>query len=215
LSKALALKGIPLIVYLPSGAPENDSVAVANLKWVAGPHPNKEFQTRWEDIISEWSTRWGASVSGWWFDGCYWPNQMYRSCEKPNFSSFASSVRAGNPNSIVAFNTGVIPRLISVTPDEDFTAGEVNDPSKLEIKNTKNGKIDGTQIQVLTYLGETWAKGAPRFTADEVINFSANVIGNGGGTTWDVPIQIDGSIPDPFIKILEKLGGKLGTINTN
>lgn len=215
LSKALALKGIPLIVYLPSGAPDRDSVAVSNLRWIAGPHPNKKFQTMWEEIIREWSLRWGTSVSGWWFDGCYWPNLMYRSCENPNFGSFASSARAGNSNSIVAFNTGVIPRLISVTPDEDYTAGEINDPSKLEIKNTKNGKIDGTQVHVLTYLGETWAGGAPRYTSREVLKFNTEVIGADGAITWDIPIQIDGSIPDQFVKILEELSSEMGKLNAN
>ena len=50
----------------------------------------------WEAVIGEWSARWGTRVDGWWYDGCYWPNTMYRAKEPPNFESFATAVRAGN-----------------------------------------------------------------------------------------------------------------------
>ena len=66
-----------------------------------------EFQRRWESIIREWSLRWGQDVSGWWIDGCYFPDQMYRFDDEPNFASFAAALKAGNPQAIVAFNPGV------------------------------------------------------------------------------------------------------------
>jgi hypothetical protein len=71
---ALHKRGIRLMVYLPLGAPGGDKAADATLNWQNGPYRNKEFQQRWEQIIREWSVRWGKKVSGWWFDGCYWPN---------------------------------------------------------------------------------------------------------------------------------------------
>ena len=46
------------------------------------------------DKTIEWSERWGNKIAGWWFDGCYWPNIMYQSCEAPNFGSFAEQVLA-------------------------------------------------------------------------------------------------------------------------
>lgn len=45
-----------------------------------------------------------------------------------NFASLAAALRAGNPNSSVAFNPGVFPRIVSITPYEDYSAGEINDP---------------------------------------------------------------------------------------
>ncbi len=69
---------------------------------------------------------------------------MYRTEEPPNFVSFAAAARAGNPDSIIAFNPGVVPRILSVTPHEDYTAGEINDPNRVEIRRAENGKIDGT-----------------------------------------------------------------------
>src|SRR5713101_656130 len=76
LYEALHKRGIRLMVYLPSGAPAGDAKAAAALEWRNGPYPNREFQLKWEQIISEWSERWGKKVSGWWFDGCYFPNSM-------------------------------------------------------------------------------------------------------------------------------------------
>ena len=148
------------MVYLPAGAPNGDRDARTKLQWQNGPHPNREFQAMWEQVIREWSTRWGDKVTGWWFDGCYWPNTMYRGDEPPNFESFAAAARAGNPNSIVAFNPGVFLRVFSMSPHEDYTAGEINNVAGIEIRRQENGRLDGTQIHILSYLGERWGGGA-------------------------------------------------------
>jgi hypothetical protein len=50
---------------------------------------------------------------------------MYCLQDPPSFSSFAAAARAGNPDAMVAFNLGVICRIISIAPEEDFTAGEI------------------------------------------------------------------------------------------
>jgi hypothetical protein len=146
---ALNRRGIRLLVYLPSGAPAGDKAADSALGWRNGPYPNKEFQVRWEEIIKEWSIRWGKNVSGWWFDGCYFPNSMYRSPEAPNFASFAAAARAGNPDAAVAFNPGVVYRMLSMTPYEDFTAGEIDKPDQVTVRRAAGGRIDGTQIHML------------------------------------------------------------------
>lgn len=205
LAAALSKRGIRLMVYLPSGAPGGDKAADAKLEWKNGPSPNKEFQGKWEQIIRYWSERWDASVSGWWFDGCYFPNSMYRSTEPPNFASFAAAARAGNPNSIVAFNPGVVYRMLSLTPHEDFTAGEIDDPEKVTIRRTVDGKVDGTQIHMLSYLGRTWGMGEPRFTTDKIIGYTRKLLEAGGAVTWDVPVQLNGTISQPFLEQLAAL----------
>jgi len=211
LYEALNKRGIKLLVYLPSGAPAGDKVADAALEWRNGPVPNKEFQAKWEQVIREWSLRWGKKVAGWWFDGCYFPNSMYRSPDAPNFASFAAAARAGNPNSAVAFNPGVVYRMLSLTPYEDFTAGEIDKPELVTIRRTVDGKVDGTQIQMLSYLGETWGRGEPRFTTDQVIAFTKKVRDAGGAVTWDVPVALDGSISKPFLDQLAALGKAFGS----
>jgi hypothetical protein len=207
LYEALHKRGIRLMVYLPSGAPGQDKAADAALGWTNGPgNPNKEFQRKWEQVIREWSERWGKKVAGWWFDGCYYPNAMYRSAEPPNFASFAAAARAGNPDAAVAFNPGVVYRMISVTPYEDFTAGEIDKPELTMIRRTAGGKVDGTQIHMLSYLGQTWGMGAaPRFTNEQVIGYTKKMLDAGGAVTWDIPVELNGTISAAFLDQLAAL----------
>lgn len=206
LYEALHKRGIKLMVYLPSGAPDEDKVAMSALRWEPGAHPNREFQLKWEQIIREWSLRWGKKVSGWWFDGCYYPDSMYRSTDPPNFSSFAAAARAGNPNAAITFNPGVVYRFLSMTPAEDFTAGEVDKPDLVTVRRAADGKVDGVQIQMLSYLGQTWGRGAPRFTADQVLQYTKKITDVGGAVTWDVPIELNGTIPELFLQHLGAIG---------
>ena len=209
LYEALHKRGIRLLVYLPSGAPAQDKAADAALEWRNGPVPNREFQRKWEQVIREWSERWGRKVSGWWFDGCYFPNSMYRSADPPNFASFAAAARAGNPDAAVAFNPGVVYRMLSLTPHEDFIAGEIDKPDLVTIRRAAGGKVDGVRIHMLSYLGETWGKGAPRFTADQVVAYTRKVTDAGGAVTWDVPVDLNGTMPPAFLEQLTHLGKEL------
>ena len=123
---------------------------------------------------------------------------MYRG-EPPNFATFAAAARAGNPDAAVAFNPGVVYRILSMTPYEDFTAGEIDKPDRVTIRRSADGKMDGVQIHMLSYLGETWGRGTPRFTSEEVIGFSKKLWDAGGAVTWDVPVDLTGKIAQPFL----------------
>jgi hypothetical protein len=131
---------------------------------------------------------------------------MYRSNEPPNFASFAAAARRGNPQSAVAFNPGVVYRSISMTPYEDYMAGEIDLPDRISIKRASGGKIDGAQLHILSFLGETWGMGSPRFTAEQVIGWSSKIADEGGVFTWDVPLQRNGLISQPFVDQLVALG---------
>lgn len=210
LAAALGKRGIRLLVYLPAGAPARDKAAGAALEWQNGPHRNAAFQRKWEAVIADWSRRWGAKVGGWWFDGCYWPNHMYRAKESPDFASFAAAARAGNPAAAVAFNPGVMYRPISVTPEEDYTAGEVDKPERWEPRRAMDGRVDGAQIHFLSYLGETWGKGAkPRFPTEEAVAQSRRVAAAGGAVTWDVPAMPDGTLAPEFLEQLAAISRAL------
>lgn len=207
---ALNPKGIKLLVYAASGAPANDPVAVEKLKWEWGyeggwpPKKDitkrtgkrlKEFQIKWEAIIREWSLRWGTKVAGWWFDGCYFADEMYRYPDPPNFQSFAAAVKAGNPDSIVAFNPGVKVPVISITEHEDYTAGEIANAFPV----CPGRWVNGVQYHILSYLGSRWCGGEPRFSNEFVAGYTKDVNAKGGVITWDVPITKSGLIPQPFI----------------
>ena len=214
---ALHLKGIRLMVYLPSGAPDRDPEAMKALGWKNGKYPLWKypkggpnggddrlvgFQKKWQAIIRDWSMRWGTKVCGWWFDGCYFPIAMYEHPDPPNFESFAAAARAGNPDSIVAFNPGVQNPITCLTPVEDYTAGEINDAAKVVCPGRW---LDGAQYHMLSFLGPYWAQSPPRYTNQQVIDITRGITQKGGVVTWDVPIQPSGLIAQPFIRQLNAL----------
>jgi hypothetical protein len=224
LAKALARRGVRLMVYLPNGAPGADPVARKKLGWRWGAKggwqlPGEpvggrlvEFQRNWEAVIREWSLRWGKLVSGWWIDGCYFADQMYRFDDEPNFASFARALKAGNPDAIVAFNPGVKVPVISMTRHEDYTAGEINLPQlEKAVEQCPGPWIDcegrRVQFQILTYLGTTWCRGErPQMPDEKIVALTRRLVAKRAAITFDVPIQKSGLIPQPFVDQLRAIG---------
>jgi hypothetical protein len=224
LAKALKAKNIKLMTYLPSGAPAADPVARKKLQWRWGSPggwqlPGEpvggrlaEFQRNWEAVIREWSLRWGKDVAGWWIDGCYFPEQMYRFEDEPNFASFAKALKAGNPDAIVAFNPGVRVPVIGYSQFEDYTAGEVNLgqlPQAVAACRGRWMEYEGAkeQFHILTFLGKTWCGGQrPQEPDEKIIGYTRQLAEQGGVITFDVPIQKTGLIPQPFVEQLRAIG---------
>lgn len=228
LAGALVPTGIRLISYLPAHAPGFHRRAVEALRctppWKASqwhgtyqsaqPADERltEFQRHWEAIIREWSLRWGRNVHGWWIDGCYYPDQMYRHSDAPNFQSFAEALKAGNPDSLVAFNPGVLVPIISHTEFEDYTAGEANvmvTPNKF---HKFQRYIDGAQFQVLSFLGDFWCVGEPRYPDDLIVQYTHYINQFEGAVTWDVPVLANGLIPEVYMRQLAKIGRSFRTV---
>ncbi len=210
LSAALAKYDIRLMVYLPSGAPDKDAIADKALQWENGAHRNAEFQKNWEAVIRDWSQRFGKKVSGWWFDGCYWPDAMYRSAEAPNFASFAAAARTGNPDAIVGFNPGVTPGdLHALTPAEDYTAGEASDPNAQSAHPDGHGLVEGATPHVLTYIGSDWARAPKRFTDEQLLAVVRRLKSMGIAVTLEVVIEASGKLPQTFVDQLKTMNHAL------
>ena len=229
LADALAPCGIRLMVYLPSHAPAKDRQVVEGLvctpEWDAscwgirpGPYLRtretderlSEFQRNWEAILREWSLRWGKKVHGWWIDGCYQAERMYRSKDHPNFESFVLALKAGNPESLVAFNPGVMLPVICHTEYEDYTAGELDRafPALMDQpwhRQLNDRFVDGSQYHVLSYLGHWWGGAPLRFSDPFVVGFTQDINACQGVVTWDVPPLPDGRIFPPALEQLKAL----------
>ncbi len=224
LAKALKAKNVRLMVYLPSGAPAADHVARKKLGWLWGAKGDwqlpgepvggrlSEFQRKWGAIVRDWSLRWGKDVSGWWIDGCYFADQMYRFDDEPNFASFAAAMKAGNPEAAVAFNPGVRIPVTAHTKHDDYSAGEVNLdqlPAAVDACRGRWLDCEGARVQfhILTFLGKTWCGGdRPQWPDDKIIDCTKQLAAKGGVITFDVPIQQRGRIPQPFIDQLRAIG---------
>lgn len=208
LSDALNPKEIRLLVYFTGGAPGCDLAAIEKLEWKKEGGRQAEFQMKWEAVIREWSLRWGRKVSGWWIDGCYYADDMYRHDNPPNFQSFAQAMKAGNPDSIVAFNPGIKNPVISMTEYEDYTAGEINMafPVFDKYHPVIDRWVNGAQYHILSFLGDGWGVGFPRFPDEFVAGFTKYTNQRQGVVSWDVPATENGLIPRPFLTQLAALG---------
>lgn len=207
--EALAKRGIKLMVYTTCGPPRGAKRIGSTEGNPEGDYRNKERMLAWESVIREWSQRWGDKVVGWWLDGGYTPNQTFRYQDAPNYQSLAAACRAGNPMAAVTFNRGVMDRPISNTPYEDYTGGEINDIETARLwRIDKEGKVDGARMHLLSYLGQKWGIGEPRYEDlnEIVISRTIGAIEMGGFVTWDVPVQPSGLIPEKFLDQLRAIG---------
>ncbi|MDA3963333.1 MAG: hypothetical protein PF961_21315 [Planctomycetota bacterium] len=218
LHAALAPRGIKLLVYSAAEIGWGDAEARPGLKLThhhSDPdsggtkiwrrHRQVAFMKNIEAIHREWSIRWGNKVAGWWIDGCYEEEYRFPDDKAPNFKTFADSLRAGNRDAIVCFNTGVRTPISCTTQYEDYTAGEIADalPESPGAWIDKQGHK--ARYHVLSYLGDYWCKGAPRFPTALVTGYTEHVMSKGGVMTWDVPIAQNGLIPEAFIQQLAQI----------
>ena len=234
---ALQSRGIALMAYVPADGSWADPAARRGLKmtahwsepghnWGPGPHWAKfrlpEFQRIWEEVCRDWSLRFGRKVRGWWVDGAYAPKERYPEKEEPNYRTYAAALRAGNPDAIVAFNTGVNVPVVSATPHEDFTAGELtgdlpdggfgfgDNPAWCNNCPIKPF-VGGARFHVLNFLGPWWSASPPRFPTELVTGYTRYITDHGGVVTWDVPVSPGGIIPDEFLEQLRAVGRATGT----
>ena len=102
IADALNAKGIKLIVYIPSDAPD----IMKSRTGYQATGRNQVFQENWQNVMREYSQRWGTKVAGWWVDGMYRWEEMYAFAQPPNHQSFTAALKAGNASAILAFNDG-------------------------------------------------------------------------------------------------------------
>ena len=225
IADALAPHGIRMMVYMPACG-VGDAYAIKKLRWIDGQtlgwgvegntirvgRRPVEFMRNWEAIIREFSLRWGKKVHGWWMDGCYWPEHIYRHADEPNYKSLAAALKAGNGESIVALNGGLETPILTHSEYEDFTAGEVGHLLPLGTRMVTGALrpiarfIDGTQYHILTHLGGFWGTSPPRFPVELVIGYTKYVNQHDGVITWDVGIDAKGSLQADHHEQLVALG---------
>lgn len=211
MAAADARRGIRLIVYGTSGPFGGSRNFGSTNGFARGDYRNRERMRAWESVLRQWSLRWGTNISGWWFDGCYTPNRTYEYPDAPNFQSEAAAARAGNPLAAVAFNRGVMDRPIALTPYADYTAGEINDLQTVRAWRVEDGLVDGARVHLLSYLGQKWGLGEPRYQDlnDVVIPQTRRLLELGGAVTWDTPVRTNGLIPDEFLAQLRAIGAAM------
>ena len=167
-----------------------------------------EFLKNWVTLHEYWSKQWGKKVSGWWVDGCYQKDIRFPENEPPNLKTLKDALLTGNPEAIITFNGGKGVYVYSM--HEDYTAGEIS-RSLPDCPGPWIEKDDHrSRYHVLTYLGEKWGRGTPRFTDEKAGQCAAGITSKGGFVTFDVPPQKNGLIPVAFLPQLKHIGTSVG-----
>jgi len=210
IAEALADRGIRLMLYLPSRSPQRDKQAMTGLHDVHERQPApQEFTKRWSEVIAEWSLRYGKKISGWWFDGSY-NTAGWDDLSKPNnWNTWAAACRAGNPESILAFNPGtrIDKAFTALTDQQDYTAGEQN---KFQVTPETNPAPKDLQWHILSFLGTRWAaKDGPTNSDEYIIDYVRKVNAFGGVVTIDVNVSSDGTIYPLHLKQLIAIGKEM------
>ncbi len=199
LADELVPRGIRMCVYLHNHAR------------CAAPEEHAMLQ----QVIREWSDRWGKSISAWWIDGGVFDDGIDR------YEAYTDAYRSGNPDALIAYNTGPIGMTRELkepaTEYEDYTAGETNWHLPVsgfrpwdEKEYYLGPDISGDQLHFLTFMGDFWGMGKePRFNDELAIGWNKHVAKHGGTISWDVPLTDSGLITDPFMRQLTRLSKSL------
>ena len=126
IAKAVKQRNKRFIAYLPVELKANDSMK-KGMEWIDDPRSDQAaFQTNYLKAIQEWSLRFGTDCDGWWFDGCYPHDRNHFSNKFMKWEQWYAATRAGNPNSVLAFNPGILAEncLMPIRPEHDYLAGE-------------------------------------------------------------------------------------------
>lgn len=206
LSAALEARGIDLYLYYTGDGPYMDSVAGPAFGFV---EPRKDVSTdfleKWAEVLREYSLRYGKKVSGWWIDGCY----PFFGYDEPKLKILADAARAGNAESLVALNCGVLKRVSSYSASDDFTTGEMND--FVDIPDARF--VGGEQWHTLIPLGVSpdgtewngWCQPGVKCPADKLRDYVSRVNEKGGVVTIDVCLYRDGTIDPDQLEALKGL----------
>ena len=208
---ALSKYKIPLILYLPSNPPINNKNVSEKLKYAfQKDSATSQFnQPILENMIEEWSLRYGEGVKGWWFDGLYSWNDI-RSTRmnmslKHNISTHTLAAKAGNKNSIVTYNSG-FGKIHGNTPYDDYTSGE---KSTIDEYPSSRWADDGVQWFLFTYLGEKWGGHGQQFVTDSLVNKAAKIVENNGVLCLEVVTDSKGEILPGHFNQIKAVGEKL------
>jgi hypothetical protein len=113
---------------------------------------------------------------------------------------------------VVGFGHNDVARLLfpvdslGLSSNHAYRIHRQNDLSRVEIRRAENGVLDGVQLHVLSYLGEQWGMGEPRFTTEQAVAFTETMRSAGAAMTWDIPVQKNGLMSKSFLDQLTALG---------
>ena len=203
LADALNQHGVRLMLYF-NGDGQADTEWHETTLTYKNPKEHAEYCYKIAEAISK---QYGRKIHGWWIDCCYEPPICSGYGVNYDYERYARALRAGNPDSIVAFNfRGVEPwgnewgRGIA-----DFQAGEENDISRYP--SSRFSGEGGTQWFSLCWMDDFWVhekEGTvmPVHENDKVLEYIKRVRALGGVFAYNTAPYQEGHISEHTLKQL-------------
>ncbi len=183
-SKAMNVFKNPMLQYK-----QNGNQFIATQTWV----------NNWATVLKDISMRYGNKVSGWWVDGTY----RFHGFNDTLLGVLHDALKAGNPNSIVAFNASPQKKVIYYSKWDDYTAGEMD---VLTDYPPQDGRINGAQWHEVSYLGSRWQRTDIRFNKDSLTNYINKVNNLHGVVTIEAALFRNGSMAPNQYEFLKQVG---------
>jgi hypothetical protein len=206
---------IPLMLYLPSNPPIHNKLVSEKFRYPFGKDTatSQYSQAILEDMIREWSLRYGEGVKGWWFDGLYHHRDI-RSTRmdmslKHNISTHTLAAKAGNKRSIVTYNYGY-GKIHANTPYCDYSPGE---KTTIDEFPESRWAEDGVQWFLFTYLGEKWGGEGQQFETEDLVKKADRIVQNEGVLCLEVVPNTEGDILPHHLEQVIAVGKKLRKAN--
>jgi len=201
LYQSLHSRGISLMLYWTGDGPRVDGKGAEAFGWQAPV--TRSFVEKWSSVAREYSERYGDKVVGWWVDGSY----GFIGYNDALLGIAASALKAGNPNSIVAFNPGVEAKVNAYSIHDDYTCGEQNRFFDMPASRF----IDGEQWHIASFLGASWGQPGCRYSKREMSEYVFDANQRGGVVSIDVMVYRDGALDRSQVEVLKAVRKQLQT----
>lgn len=195
--------GIKLMFYF-NGDGSTDPEWKEKTESKTNPSVHAEYCYKVAEAISK---KYGDKVNGWWIDCCYEPGICGGIGTRYDYKRYASALKAGNPNSIVAFNFRGVEEWGSTWGKgiSDYQAGEEND-----LTFYPNGRFSGegdAQWFALCWMDDFWVHEkhgeiVPVHSNEKVLKYVKEVKKGGGVFAYNVAPYQEGHISENTMKQL-------------
>ena len=206
MADALAKHGIKLMVYFNGDGCMDPEWNVPTKTYTDG-FAHAEYCYKIAEAVSK---KYGSKINGWWIDCCYTAGICSEYGKYYDYERYANAMRAGNENSIVAFNyRGVEPWGCDWGKGiADYQAGEMND-----LAFYPSGRFSGegdTQWFGLCWMDKFWVnetegEPVPVHSNEKVLEYVKTVRENGGVFAYNVAPWQEGRISEKTMQQLRFL----------
>jgi hypothetical protein len=207
LSVALKAVNVRLMVYAAVIGPTQAPVEIRARFPSGDDQAGAETRASLNAMFEEWSKRWGASVAGWWLDGCYPGVAGYGNSTdgEQNVDALLKAVRAGNSDALATCNPSV-QRFEALSKEQDYMAGEENVFHRYPKAEALQFKGRNQIWHVMSYLGTAWGNGtAVNYRAQQLASYIQHVNDRRGVVTVDLGIHADGSLFAPQLETMSRV----------